>query len=422
MDFETRYTEVQEKFRQEVRVWLEENIPEAMKKGVRVDPNNQEVDINLDGTLGLTDEQYRFWRDKHQELAKKKWLHPTYPEQYGGGGLSGDHETILEEEFMKAQAPRSGGASFLLPALLVWATEEQKQKFLRPLLMAEKVAIQAFTEPNAGSDLASLQSRAVRDGDDWIISGQKVFIGNPPDGDWLYGPIITDPEAPRHRNLGFFLIPVKTSGIEFRAQHLLGGASHQHFLFMDNVSVPGDHLIGGDHQGWQVTNTSLEQEHGGRGQAFPRDEAMDNLLTYVRETQREGSSLGKNPVVQQKTMDSYIASNTNTLFAKRNFWMYQARQEMSYHGSQATMWSKDFGVHNADRARSVMKMTALLGIREPGVAFGGQMEMHQRGSLIWVHPGGTLDVQKVIVARRIGISRTKERAAPTPATATQHGS
>ena len=102
--------------------------------------------------------------------------------------------------------------------------------------------------------------------------------------------------------------------------------------------------------------------------------------------------------------------------------MYQARQEMSYHGSQATMWSKDYGVHNADRARDVMKMTALLGIREPGVAFGGQMEMHQRGSLIWVHPGGTLDVQKVIVARRIGISRTKERAAPTPATATQHGS
>ena len=242
------------------------------------------------------------------------------PKQFEGGGMGALGAAVIDEETSKSivRLPVCHVPNILIEN----STDLQIQKYVKPYLNGNINACFAQTEPNAGSDLASLQSRAVRDGDDWIISGQKVFIGNPPDGDWLYGPIITDPEAPRHRNLGFFLIPVKTSGIEFRAQHLLGGASHQHFLFMDNVRVPGDHLIGGDHQGWQVTNTSLEQEHGGRGQAFPRDEAMDNLLTYVRDTQREGSSLGKNPVVQQSTMDSYIASHTNTLFAKRNFWMY----------------------------------------------------------------------------------------------------
>ena len=401
MDFKLSYSTEQEEFRQEVRGWLEANVPEDMKSPV--------------DRLDLTQELYDFWRDMHMQIAAKGWLYPTYPTEYGGGGLSGEHETILLEEFERARVVRGFTNPYIFPTLLVWGTEDQKQKFLKPLLTAEKIAFQNFSEPNAGSDLASLQSKAVRDGDDWIITGQKTFISGHGDVDLLFGPIVTDDDAPRHRNLGYFLVPAPSPGLELQRLNLLTGHD-QSFIFMDNVRVPGDHLIGDDHQGWQVTQTTLEIEHGGRGIAFPRDEALENLLEYSKTTTRNGKSLSSDPLVQQTAMDAYIDSHTSTLLSQRNFWMYQARHEMTYHGSQNSMYLKEFRIRNADRARDIMGMYAMLGVDEPKAPFGGQQEVYQRSSLTGAHPGGTVEIQKVIMARRMGISRTRERAAATPST------
>ena len=401
MDFKLPYSKEQEDFRKEVREWLAANIQEDMRCPV--------------DRLELTDKLYTYWRGMHQQLAAKGWLYPTYPKEYGGGGLSGNHETIIIEEFERAQVVRGFTNPYIFPTLLVWGTEEQKQKFLQPLLSAEKVAFQNFSEPNAGSDLASLQSKAVRDGDDWIVTGQKTFISGHGEVDLLFGPIMTDPDAPRHRNLGYFLIPAPADGLELQRLNLLTG-NDQSAIFMDNVRVPGDHLIGDDHQGWQVTQTTLEIEHGGRGIASPKDEAMDNLLKYAQETTRNGEALYDDPVVQQTAMDAYIESHINTLISHRNFWMYQTRQEMTYQGSQGDMYLKSFRMRNADRARDIMGMYSLLGVREPQAPFGGQPEVYQRGSLVGSHPGGTIEIQKVIMARRLGISRTRERAAATPST------
>ena len=188
MDFTYQYTEEQEEFRKEVRSWLQENIPDD--KRAPVDRNE------------LSDEMYDWWRDMHQTLAEKGWLYPTYPKEYGGGGLSGEHETILQEEFRIARVVNGFTNSLVFPTLLVWADDSQKELFLKPLLSAEKVAFQNFSEPNAGSDLASLQARAIRDGDDWLITGQKIWISGQRKPDILFGPMVTDPDAPRHRNLG----------------------------------------------------------------------------------------------------------------------------------------------------------------------------------------------------------------------------
>ena len=402
MDFAYTYTKDQEEFRQEVRTWLGENIPENMKAPV--------------DRLDLSEEHYTFWRAMHKVLADKGWLYPTYPKEYGGGGLSGEHETIIMEEFERARVVPDFTNGLVNPTLLVWGTEEQKQKFLKPILKAEAVAFQNFTEPNAGSDLASLQSRAVRDGDDWIITGQKTFVSGHGDVDYLYGPIVTDTDAPRHRNLGYFMIPCPSPGLELQRLNLLTGHD-QSFIFMDNVRVPGDCLIGGETEGWQVAQTTLEIEHGGRGAAFPRDEAMDNLLDYVRQTKRNGDTLGNDPLIQQDAMAAYIDSHIHTLLSWRNYWMYQAREEMTYHGSQHAMYRKVYRMTNADRARNIMGMYCMLGVGEPRAAFEGQPEVYQRSSLTGAHPGGTIEIQKVIIARRLGISRTRERAAATPSTA-----
>ena len=277
MDFAYAYTEEQQRFRQEVRDWIAKNVPEEMK-----DPN--------DGR-DFTEEQWGFWREKHIEMAAMGWLFPTYPSEYGGGGLSGDHESILGEEFRDARVPWSG-SSLLFATLLVWGTEEQRQKFLVPLLKGEKTSWQKLTEPKGGADLANYESRAVRDGDDWLLTGQNVFIsGRPRPGwqpagpDYLYGPMMTDADAPRHRNLGYFIIPVPAEGLEVKEMALLPGHD-QHAIFMDNVRVPGDHLIGGDTQGWQVMGAHLEQEHGGRGRAVPRDELVDDLVSYAKGKER----------------------------------------------------------------------------------------------------------------------------------------
>ena len=413
MDFALPYTQEQEKFRQEVRSWLEENVPEEMKEPI--------------DARDLTKEQYLFWREKHRELADKGWLYPTYPKEYGGGGLTGDHETIIEEEFERARASRGPNGGLILSTLLVWATEEQKQQFLVPMLKGEKSSWQKFTEPKGGADLADYQSRAVRDGDDWLLTGSNVFVSGRPRPQWesgpdyLWGPMLTDPDAPRHRNLGYFMIPVPSEGLDIKEMALLPGHD-QHAIFLDNVRVTGDHLIGGDHQGWQVASTTLEQEHGGRGRAFPRDEVVANLLSYVQGTDEPEGSMGSDPVTQQTTMEAIIESHVDSILAKRTYWMYQSRMDINYEGNVANVHNREHQLRNANRVREVMGMYAFLDTREPGAPHGGAQEVDQRSKAGQRHAGGSTNIAKVVLSRRIGISRTQERAAPTPSTATSHGS
>ncbi|MDO8750157.1 MAG: acyl-CoA dehydrogenase family protein [Dehalococcoidia bacterium] len=403
MDFEQKYTDEQERFRRQVQDWLEKNVPEEMKEPI-------------DRRADFSEDMARFWRTAHKELAAKGWLFPTYRKQYGGGGLTPEHDTIIQEEFDRFRIPRFG-SELIIAMLFVWGTEEQKQKFLVPLLKAEKTSWQKFTEPHSGSDLASYESKAVRDGDDWVLNGSNVFISGRGTPDYLWGPMLTDPNAPRHRNLGFFMIPNPSAGLSMRTMALVNG-NEQHFVFLDNVRVPGDHLIGGDHEGWQVTNTGLEFEHGGRGQAFPSDSVVENLLDYVRQERRAGRSPGGDPVLQQETVDAYLEAHLHGLFQKRTYDMYQKRMVVGWEGASSALYGRHYGLRNAGRVRNIMGMSALLGIKEPLAPQRGIQEVEQRNSLQHMHGAGSLNIAKVTVARRIGISRTKERPAPTPMTAT----
>ena len=214
--------------------------------------------------------------------------------------------------------------------------------------------------------------------------------------------------------LGFFMVPVPSEGLVIQEQALLNGHD-QHAIFLDNVRVTGDHLIGGDHQGWQVSNTSLEQEHGGRGAAAPRDEAVDNLVKYVK------SVKASDPVVQQQAMNTVLDSHRQRVLIQRTFWMYQERQEISYQGNLSNVHGRESSLRTASGVRDIMGMYSLLDRNEPETPFGGQQEVNQRSRAGQNHAGGSTGIAKVVLARRIGISRTQERAAPTPSTATKGG-
>ncbi len=409
MDFtlSSAYTEEQERFRLEVRAWLEENVPDDMKEPIDGDD--------------FTYEQYQFYRELWRKMGEKGWLFPTYPKEYGGGGMSADYEVIISEEMSAAQVKACTSRSLVFQTLLVWGTEEQKHKFLPPLLRGDAIVFQKLTEPQGGADLASIQSRATQDGDDWILNGRNVFIGDPYDVEYLAGPMVTDPDAPRHRNLGYFMIPVPSEGLELREMKLLP-SSRKQAIFLDNVRIPGDHLIGGVNQGWQVMGTHLEFEHGGRGRAVPRDENTDSLIEYLKETKHDGGTLGNDEVTQQVAMDAVLDSHVQALLLQRTYWMYQNRMEIQYEGNVANVHGRESSLRNARRIRELYGPYGFLGTKEPGAPHGGSQEVNQRSRAGQNHAAGSTNIAKVILARRIGISRTQERAAPTASTATSHSS
>jgi alkylation response protein AidB-like acyl-CoA dehydrogenase len=305
-----------------------------------------------------------------------------------------------------------------MEALLVWGTEEQKQKFLVPMLKGEAICYQNLTEPQAGTDLANVKNTAVRDGDDWILDGTNVFIGGPFQPQMIFGPYLTDPEAPRHRNLGYFVVTAPTPGLVLNEMNLVSDERKQ-AVFLDNVRVPADHLIGGDHQGWQVLATHLEIEHGGRGQARMRDPLVDDLVDFTKETKHDGESrLGSDPVVQQATMETYIESHVHNLLGLRTAWMYQNRMQIQTEGNVHNVHGRLSGLRNAVRVRDVMGMYAFVDDRDPRAYQGGRQEIRQRAAVGQRHGQGTTNIARLILARRMGISRTQERAAPTAASST----
>jgi alkylation response protein AidB-like acyl-CoA dehydrogenase len=405
MDFEYAYTAEQEAFRQEVRSLLEQRVPP--ERHAPVDPES------------LDDDTFAYFREVHKEMGARGWLYPTYPKEYGGGGLTADHEMVIDEEMTRRDIPRHFSNGLVLPSILVWGTEEQKKRFLIPLLTGQETCYQTFSESNAGSDLAAITSTAVRDGDDWVINGHKLFITGIREPDLMYGPFVTVPDGARHHNMGYFLIPYPSPGVTLERMTLLNGPG-QLFIYFDNVRVPAANLLGGPDEGWQVSATTLEQEHGGRGSAFSPDEDLQELLQYVRETKRRGVPLGADPTVRLAAMDSYIASQVHRLLETRNFWMYVNKKEMTYHGPQSALWRKEFRVRNGAREASIMGPQSLLNHTDDAPMFGGAPEVRQRRNLAWTHPGGTPEIMRLIIARRLGISRTRERAAPTPSTATSH--
>ncbi len=417
MDFEYHYTPEQQEFRKEVRTWLEENWPKDLERGQDYKHTSAEA--------------WRRLKAFRQELGAQGWLHPTYPEEYGGGGLPGALAVVIAEEMREVTGSGDMGGGLIydnpfdIPPLVVWGTDEQKRDLLPRRLGGELLAWQLFTEPDAGSDLAGLQTRAVRDGDDWVISGEKVFVGgdsgyaNPdtklPDEEvlatsHLFTLAVTDPDAPRHHNIGAFLIPGDTPGITVQTLDLLVGHGKRQ-VYLEEVRVPGTLMLGGETQGWQVSQTALEIEHGGGGGPPPKDKAVAALIEWVRRTGK-----GSDPHVRQKVAEAIIEKDIMRLFATRNHWMVETKQEMTFHGSQQSLWRKASGIRISDLIRDVLGPHTMLDFTDPSAAFNGELELHQRESLAAAHPGGTVEVQKVIMARRMGVSRTRERAAPTPAT------
>lgn len=396
MEFDIQYTEEQEEFRKEVRAWLQQN--GKMPQGLGELPINDR---------DVTREQWEWSKEFRRKLGQRGWLYPTLPQDYGGGGLSLDHDIIIKEELRPYGNVRS--SSVAVAGLYVYGKEEQRQKLLKPLLTGETDYWLLWTEPDAGVDLASVKTRAVRDGDNFIISGVKCYISGLFEPDYMWLLAVTDPDAPRHANLGHFYMPANLPGITMQFQDLINRGT-QHFVFFDNVKVPREYLIGGETQGWQVAQTSLELEHGAEGSLYGRENVVGDLI----EEWRLGKvhSLGRKDAVREHLVDAYIRSNVNRLIARRNFWMFRAKQPMSYHGSQNTWYGRETRIRTAEDLLELLGPHSLVDDPNWGL-LKGRVEHAQRNASMSTHGAGSYEIDKVIMARRVGMSRTRETMAPT---------
>jgi alkylation response protein AidB-like acyl-CoA dehydrogenase len=237
-------------FREEFRAWLADNPPPP-------DPGK------------VADEARNAWRAAWQrQLYEGGWAAPGWPAEYGGRGATLTQSAIYFEELGRARVPLPANVLGLLlggPTLMVWGTDEQKERYLAPILSADEIWCQGFSEPDAGSDLASLKTRAVKDGDDWVVTGQKVWTSAAQYSKWCMLVARTDPDAPKHKGLTYFLMDMEQEEVQVRPLRQITGEAEFNELFIEGARIPDENVIGGVGNGWKVALTTLMNERAGLG-------------------------------------------------------------------------------------------------------------------------------------------------------------
>ena len=242
-------------FREETRAWLEENCPPGARGPGEISNGSTKIEIR--------DPDTRLWIER---MAEQGWTVPSWPKEYGGGGLSAEEYLVLLEEMKRIKARpalSSFGTSMIGPTLLEYGTEEQKQRHLPRIARAEVEWCQGYSEPGAGSDLASLQTSAILEGDNWVINGQKIWTSGAHNADWMFILVHTDKDAPKHEGISFLLLPMDQPGVTVKPIQLLSGDSPFNETFFDNALAARDDLVGEMNRGWTVGKRLLQHERSG---------------------------------------------------------------------------------------------------------------------------------------------------------------
>jgi len=344
----------------------------------------------------------------HPEGLGPGWIGLTWPREYGGQGRPAIDQLILSEELTYRDAPliNNIGWGLAAGALLRGGTEAQKQKFLPPILRTEVFWAEGYTEPEAGSDLASLSTRAVRDGDEWVVNGQKTFTTWGSRADMLYLAARTDPEAPRHRGITIFGLPVHQPGVSFAPLFNLGGGRQNH-TFLDNARVPDENMIGQEGRGWDLIMGGF---YGGNiGAAYmDAQQQLDKVVAYSKKAKRNGRRLIDDPVVRDQLAEMDLLVQAERLLTYESLSNVQSRRPPVFAGAIGTVVNKESMTRFAELTNLILRPLAQLAAGSSwtpiDVASGGP-EAWFRTS-IRNHAGGTPQVKRMVLATRgLGLPR-----------------
>ena len=289
-------TAAEEQFRDELRAWLEANLPPPFD-GAR---NEEEKG-----------EYFSYLRAWQRKVCEGGWAALSWPKEYGGRGAALIEQAIFQEEWARAEAPpliNVLGLSLIGPTIIAVGTKEQKERFLPKILSAEEIWCQGFSEPNAGSDVAALSTKAVREGDDFIVNGQKTWTSLAHASDWCLLLVRTDASAPKHKGITALLTNMHSVGVTVRPLKQMTGESGFNEVFFSNVRVPVANVLGEINKGWHTAIATLmnERAHLGTGIYIQFKRTLDALMARARETNRSGKPASADPVIRQKLAQAFL--------------------------------------------------------------------------------------------------------------------
>lgn len=350
-------------------------------------------------------EEWEFARNMLRKLGDKGWHSLSWPKEFGGQD-SVTKQFILSDEMYYHELPGVDlqGALMCAPTLIQYGSAQQRNEFLPKIARGEQVWCQGFSEPGAGSDLASVTTRAVDKGDHFIVDGQKVWSTGAHRADWTFILARTDPEAPKHKGISFLIVDLKSPGVTVRFLPNIVGTYCE--IFFDNLVVPKENLIGKQNDGWRVTGAVLGYERSGIHRIAAARRNLARLIEFAKETKRNGKPLFADPVIRNRLAQLYVEGETAKILAHRIVWMQSSGKAVDY---QASM-SRVFGAEFQQRvAQTGLQITGAFGQLDEGCKWAPLSGFFQRQYLYAAAAtvgAGTAEIQRNIIALRgLGLPR-----------------
>jgi alkylation response protein AidB-like acyl-CoA dehydrogenase len=374
------FSDTQLAFRDELRAWLDANPPGEAPEG--------------------DDARYAWARDWQRRLHEGGWAGVHWPKEYGGRGASLMETAIFFEELGRARGPLPANVLGLLlggPTVMVWGTDEQKDRYLEPILSAEEIWCQGFSEPDAGSDLASLKTRAVPDGDDWVVTGQKVWTSGAQYSKWCMLVARTDTEVAKHKGLTYFLMDMEQDAVQVRPLRQITGEAEFNELFIEEARIPGENVVGGVGNGWKVALTTLMNERAGL--AFFLQVRLRQHLDDLIE-RAAGNGALDDPRLADSLADLHVRTEILRLLAWKGLSTIERYGQPGPEGSLTKWLWSDTNQRLSQLAADVLGAEALTA----GTPWAYEL-LRSPGNSI---EGGTTEILKNIVAERVmGLPRAR---------------
>jgi len=387
MDF--HLTPEEEVFRDEVRSWLQRHLPEGW-------PDHPPYRTERERT--------EFLKNWQRQLGAAKLAGIAWPKEYGGRGATLMEQVIFNEEMAKAKAPpmiNIIGLHMAGPTIMVHGTEEQKRRFLPQIISGEEIWCQGFSEPNAGSDLAALQTRAVQDGDDYVITGQKVWTSWGHQAHWCLLLTRTDPDLPKHKGLTMFLVDMHSPGLEVRPLVQMTGEAEFNEVFFDHVRVPKANMLGKLNDGWNVAITTLMYERGTTWRASWIPVIMEELLALARTPATDGMPPLKDPLMRQRVAQMYIETQALRLTYYRNLTRLMRGEVPGSEGSIIKLHASELHKRITDTAIELEGMRSQVLAGSPWTVRNGYWQREFLWAPASTIAAGTSEIQKNILAERV---------------------
>ena len=389
---EFKFTEQDEEFRKELRAFMKAELPDSWEGAGRY-PEEDDWDLNI---------------VIRKKMAEKGWLTMHWPEEYGGQAASPVKSAIYNEEIAYMRAPGRDifGVRMLGPTLMIHGSEEQKKTHLPSVANGDIQWCQGYSEPESGSDLASLSTRAVRDGDEFVINGGKVWTTMAHRADWIMLLTRADPDAPKHRGISCVLVDMKSPGVTVRPIINMAGGHEFNQVTFDDVRVPRANVVGDEDRGWYVAVTLLDFERSGIDYSAAARRMLDDVREFATETKRNGQPLIEIPWVRSLMADRYIDCEVARLMAYNVAYM----QSQDLIPTKEASMSKVFGSETVQRVTEasldILGQYGTLGREDKWAPLKGRVQEHWMNAFAGTIAAGTSEVQRNIIAGRgLGLPR-----------------